>query len=74
LKKAANDPWIGRDWFALKEQIGIDFAGEPLLRLTKCVVHDVSENLMCEKTLAFDGLRASGKTAGTKICGVGAGP
>jgi hypothetical protein len=51
VQQAADDPRIGRDWLALNEQIGIDFAGEPLLRHVKCVVHDVYENLICEKTL-----------------------
>ena len=54
-----HHPRIGRDWFCLNEQIGIDFAGEPLLRLVKCVAHDVSENLMCEKTLALALSKAS---------------
>jgi hypothetical protein len=74
LQQAADDPRIGRDSFTLKEQIGIDFSGKPLLGPVKCVVHDVSENLMCEKTSALARSKASEmRAARKKIYGMGAG-
>jgi hypothetical protein len=59
LKKAADDPRIGGNRFARQGRMGIDLAGEPVLGCAKCVAHDVSENLMCKKTLAFGRPKAS---------------
>src|SRR5262245_61616002 len=53
LKQAADDPRISGDQSARGYRIGIDLAGEPLLGLAKCIAHDVLENLISRKTLAF---------------------
>jgi hypothetical protein len=37
----------------------IDLAGEPMLGCAKRVAHDVSENLICKKTLAIGRSKAS---------------
>jgi hypothetical protein len=59
LKQTADDPWISGDRLFCQGRVGIDLAGEPVLGCAKCVAHDVSENLMCKKTLAFGRPKAS---------------
>jgi hypothetical protein len=53
LQQAADDPPIGGDKSGRGYRIGIDLAGEALLGLAKCIAHDVLENLISKKTLAF---------------------
>jgi hypothetical protein len=50
----------------------IDLAGEPMLGCAKRVAHDVSENLICKKTLAIGRSKASEmrdarKKSGTRL-------